>query len=277
GITSILIIAISIAIAISLLTKGDDVPTYKMDNYVGKLYDDVKMELKAKGFENIKITPKDNDTFPKGTITEQSILPETEYKGGAFTPLELTISNGPQMVFVPDVKNQEYREAENMIESALLKVKQPLEKEFNADIPENYVIRTEPAAQEQVKAGTDVVIYVSKGTERKKTKVPYLVGKTDIEVQKLLSDAKLKLGTILPPGTTKGIVNKQLPNADEEVDEGESVTIWLTPQEETVPPADTTGGATEPGTQTDGTTGGTNPPATSTVPVTTSTETPVIP
>jgi len=269
GITSILIIAIAIFISISLLTKGNDVTTYKIESYKGQQIDVVKPSLEAKGLK-VTVVPQDNDSIAKGTILDQNIPAGTTYKNGEFTSLELTVSNGPKMTTVPNVKEREYREAQNEIESASLIVKPPLVREFNKDIPADYVIRTEPAEGEKVREGSEVIIYVSKGVEMKKVKVPNLVGKTEIGAQKALSDLGLVLGNMLPVGTTKGIVNRQLPEADYEVVEGDSVTIWLTP--ETAPATDSTGVGAATSTVPDGST----PPATSTVPATTS-EMPVIP
>jgi serine/threonine-protein kinase len=271
GITSILVIAIALIITISLINKANAVTTYQLENYKGQKIDVIKPSLEAKGFKITEVW-QDNESIAKGIILDQNIPAGTSYKKGNFTDLELTISNGPKMSLVPDVKNRDYREAQNDIQTASLIPK--LEYEFNKDIPADFVIRTEPLAGKQVKEGTDVIIYVSKGTEIKKVKVPNLVGKTELEAQQLLADSKLVLGNILPVGTTKGIVNRQLPDADSPVDEGYAVTIFLTPQEVVAPP--TTPSQDGAATSTVPADGGT-PPATSTVPATTSTETPVIP
>ena len=221
-----------------------------MENYVGREYEAVKAELELKGF-NITPNMKVSETVAKGIIIEQSIPPGTDYKSGNFTSLELTVSSGPKTSKVPDVKDREYREAENEMKANNLKSK--IEKEFNEEVPADYVIRTVPAAGEEVKEGTEVVIYVSKGKETKRIKVPNLVGKTELQAQKVLAENKLQLGNILPPGVTKGIVNKQLPEADSEIAEGESVTIWLTPEQapatdtsqQTAPTTNTAGDGTE--------------------------------
>lgn len=252
GITSIIIIAIAIFISFSLLGKGSNSTTYQIQNYIGQEYDAIKTDLEAKG---LKVTPlwQDSETIPKGIIIDQSIPPGQNYKSGNFTSLELTVSNGPKMSKVPDVKDKEYREAQNELESASLKWK--IEKEFNAEVPANYVIRTDPEAGTEVKIDTEVTIYVSKGAEMKTVKVPNLVGKTETDAQKLLSDSKLVLGNILPAGTVKGIVNKQLPAAYTEVVEGDSVTIWLTADE--TAPSTPSGDLTGDGTNTEGTIDGT--------------------
>ncbi len=275
GITSILIIAIAVFITISLFNKGNDNTTYQIENYKGKQIDVVKPELEAKGFKITEVW-QDNDNIDKGIILDQNIPAGTPYKSGKFTSLELTISNGSKMVTVPDVTNREKRVALNDIKTAGLTSR--VEEEHNKDIPTGYVIRTEPAADEQVKAESEVVVYVSKGDEIKRVKVPNLVGKDELEAQKLLAAYKLELGTILPVGITKGIVNRQLPEAYEEVDEGESITIFLTPQEEAAASTTSTTPAQDTAaTSTTAPAAASSTPATSTTPATTSTEPAVIP
>lgn len=250
GITSILVIALAIFMVYSIFTKGNKEQTYQMESYVGREYEAVKAELEQRGF---KITPtmKVSETVAKGIIIDQSIPPGTDYKSGNFTSLELVVSSGPKTSKVPDVKDREYREAENEMKANNLVAK--IVKEFNEDVPADYVIKTEPAAGEEVKEGTEVVIYVSKGKETKRVEVPNLVGKTELEAQKALAEKKLQLGNILPAGATKGIVTKQAPDAYTEVEEGESVTIWLAVEQapatdtsqQTAPATNTTGDGTE--------------------------------
>ena len=235
GITVLLVVVLGIVLAWSVLFKPATNDTFQIEEYRGKMYDEVKPLLDAKGF-NISPVWRES-TLPKGTIIDQSIKPGENYKSGNFTSLELIISSGPKLSTVPDVREKEYREAQNEITSAGLKWR--IERENNKDVPANYVIRTSPEGGQQVAPDTEVTIYVSRGEEVKKTKVPNLVGKTELDAQKLLSDAKLSLGNVFPAGVTKGIVNKQLPVAYEEVLEGETVSIWLTPQEETTPPVTT--------------------------------------
>ena len=232
GLTVLFVVFLSIYLAWSVLFKPADNDTFKIEDYRGKMYDEVKPQLDAKGF-NISEVWRES-TLPKGVIIDQSIQPGEDYKSGNFTSLELIISSGPKLSTVPDVREKEYRDAQNEITSAGLKWK--IERENNKDVPANYVIRTSPEGGEQVAPDTEVIIYVSRGEEVKRTKVPNLVGKTELDAQKLLSDAKLTLGNILPAGVTKGIVIRQLPVAYEEVLEGETVSIWLDPQEETLPP-----------------------------------------
>lgn len=232
GITSVLIIAIAIFLAWSLLGNNDD-EIYKIENYVGQKYDDIKDELNEKGFK-VTILEQESETVDKGYIIKQNLQPGTDYKTGNYTSLELTVSTGSGTLTMPAVKNRDYKEVQKDLEALSLVVK-PIVREYNNEVTKDFAIRTEPAAGQQVEEGTEVIIYVSDGAETKKVKVPYLIGKTELQAQQLLSNAGLKLGNVLPAGTTNGIVNKQLPEANSEVDEGYAISIWLTPPEEAAP------------------------------------------
>ncbi len=225
GITSLIIIAIALVITIGLLSNGEEDNVYRMENYVGKQYEEVKQELTAKGFTDITKVEKDSDEA-QGIILKQSVQEGIEYKNGKFTPIEFEVSKGPQIAKVPDVINREKQDAQMKIKAESLVTK--IEEEYNKDVAANYVIRTEPPAGQEVKVGTEVIIYVSKGPEVKKVKVPNLVGMNETEAQQELAKYKLALGKIIPPEITSGIVYRQLPNAYEELDEGGAVTIFLT-------------------------------------------------
>ncbi len=252
GIASVLVIGLLLFITISLLTKGTpDNKVNTMPDYRNKRFEEIKDDLVKRGI-NYTENWQDNDAVEKGIIFKQSVEPGTEYRNGSFTNLELSISNGPKSKKVPDVLNKDYRDAQSQLESQDIKYR--IEEEFNESIKADYVIRTDPKANEEIKDDTVVTIFVSKGVEVKLVKVPNLVGKTESVALKLLKDAKLSLGSVLPAGTTNGIVNRQAPEAYSEVAPGETVTIWLTPQEQQAPPSSSQSQPSD--TQTSGNTGG---------------------
>ncbi len=252
GIASVLVIGLLLFITISLLTKGTpDNKVNTMPDYRNKRFEEIKDDLVKRGI-NYTENWQDNDAVEKGVIFKQSVEPGAEYRNGSFTNLELSISNGPKSKKVPDVINKDYRDAQSQLESQDIKYK--IEEEFNESVKADYVIRTDPKANEEIKDDTVVTIFVSKGVEVKLVKVPNLVGKTESVALKLLKDAKLSLGSVLPAGTTNGIVNRQAPEAYSEVAPGETVTIWLTPQEQQAPPSSSQSQPSD--TQTSGNTGG---------------------
>lgn len=264
GITSIIVIGVALVITAILLTRNNEADINKYEDYTGKQIEVVRPQLEEKGFKVI-VTPQESENVPTGIIISQKPDAETPYKDPKFEKIEFVVSSGSKLIPVPDVKDREYREAENEIEAKSLVPK--VEREFNEEVPKDYVIRTEPAADEKLAEGSEVKIIVSDGKKTTKRSVPNLVGRTKIEAEKLLSDNKLVLGNVVPIGATDGIVTRQAPEAYEEVAEGEGVTIWLSPQETTPsnttqgqsPSTDTTQG--NQGTQETNNNGDTNNPA----------------
>ncbi|MFS0861440.1 Stk1 family PASTA domain-containing Ser/Thr kinase [Fredinandcohnia sp. 179-A 10B2 NHS] len=86
----------------------------------------------------------------------------------------------PEDVQVPDVTNVEYDEAVEILEEAGFKIGDKKEQDHE-DIPEGYVIKTDPQANRSTVEGTTINLYVSTG--KKKVEFGYYVGK-DIEETK---------------------------------------------------------------------------------------------
>ena len=108
--------------------------------------------------------------------------------------IELTVSTGIMMTTMPDMVNHEYREAT----LALEKLGFVVETEIVASdtITEDYVVSTNPSANEQVAQGSTVFLSISGGPELKQVTMPSLLGKgRDTAVSKL-NALKLVVGSI---------------------------------------------------------------------------------
>ncbi|MDC3412898.1 Stk1 family PASTA domain-containing Ser/Thr kinase [Terrihalobacillus insolitus] len=94
----------------------------------------------------------------------------------------------PDDVTIIDVEGMEYEEAINELSKLNLDVKR--ESAFSDDIPEGYVVNTDPEAGEVVKEGTAIVVYSSKGKET----VPFedYVGKDYSQTKTLLQQSGYK-------------------------------------------------------------------------------------
>lgn len=233
--TSIIVIAIIGvifgAIIWPTLSKPDE---YVVKNYKGMNFYTVESELKANKIEVGENRKNDEDT-DKDIIISQDQPEGTKLKQGGYSKVILTVSNGPTMVEIPDLRNKDYREAQTRIESLELDPK--IVDEFSEDVPVGSVIKTEPDVGEEIRLGKIVRIYKSMGPEIITTTVPDLVGKSKNEASKLLTDRKLSIGTIYPEDKTNTIdkISKQEPKAGESIVEGKSVDIYL---EESLPAAD---------------------------------------
>ncbi|MCA1030023.1 Stk1 family PASTA domain-containing Ser/Thr kinase [Bacillus timonensis] len=91
----------------------------------------------------------------------------------------------PEDVTVPDVSNMEYEDAVKRLLSMGFDVEDPI-KIDDETIPEGYIIRTNPKANEVVKEGTKITIYQSSG--KKKIEFENYVGQDIEDVRRKLKD-----------------------------------------------------------------------------------------
>lgn len=145
--------------------------------------------------------------------------------GGTLGILNLT---NPAEVQIPNLVGMSKEEAQADAEKAKLKF-EIANEEYNAEVPEGFVISQDPKYIENynVKEGSTITVVVSKGTE--KTKVPNVEGKEEEEAIKLIEEAKLKAEVIEETSQTveEGHVITQETDPDTEVSAGDTVKIHV--------------------------------------------------
>lgn len=168
--------------------------------------------------------------------------------------IELTVSTGIMMTTMPDMVNHEYREATLSLE----KLGFVVETEIVASdtITEDYVVSTNPSADEQVAQGSTVFLSISGGPDLKQVTMPSLLGKTRDSAVSKLNALKLVVGSIseVENDSAAGTVIWQSIDSGESV--AENTVIYLkvskgpkpSPSPEASPqatatPSTTTGGA----------------------------------
>ena len=145
--------------------------------------------------------------------------------GGTLGILNIT---NPAEVQIPNLVGMSKEEAQADAEEAKLKF-EIANEEYNAEVPEGFVISQDPKYIENynVKEGSTITVVVSKGTE--KTKVPNVEGKEEEEAIKLIEEAKLKAEVIEETSQTveEGHVISQETDPDTEVSAGDTVKIHV--------------------------------------------------
>lgn len=134
-----------------------------------------------------------NDDYPEGVIVRQSPTEGSHRKGDNLT-IEVWVSAGEDTGEMPDVVNKTVAQANVLLKS--LKEKYNLEiiadeagMEFNDEVTEGYIIRSEPAEHEELKDGDIVRLIVSKGPEKKPVVVSNFVGMQIDAVLRALTDS----------------------------------------------------------------------------------------
>ncbi|MBR5537123.1 MAG: Stk1 family PASTA domain-containing Ser/Thr kinase [Clostridia bacterium] len=157
-------------------------------NLVGLYYSQVVSDPQYADFIIVEGEYVYNETVDAGKILEQT--PEHSRKiekGGTIT---VNISRGAKTFNLPDYANQEARQVKIELERlGVICVENT--PEFNDEVPNGYVLRTDPAADTELTAGDTVTLTVSKGPEVVLVDMPDLMGCSENEALTLLEAAGL--------------------------------------------------------------------------------------
>ncbi|GGL85203.1 serine/threonine protein kinase [Streptomyces fumigatiscleroticus] len=180
-----------------------------------------------------------SDTVKRGTVI--STDPQAGTRIRDHDSVSLTISDGPETVKLPDVGEYRLDKAREVLKDSGL---QPgmVTREFSEDVPEGFVISTDPAADTKVRAGTAVALTVSKGSP---VDVPDVTGEDLDDARAELEEAGLKVKVAEEQVTSddydKGQVARQTPGEGEQVAEGATVTLTVSKGPELVEVPDVVG------------------------------------
>ena len=215
-------------IAVSRLTEPKEVI---LPNFVGVKIDEAKKIAEEKNLIIEVSSEEYNGQYQEGQIISQDPLYSENYNIKMGTTIKVVVSKGIEQAIVPKVIGMTEEEAIKTLEEAKLKVEKV--EEENKKIEAGYVISQETEADSIVNAGDTVVIHVSTGV--KKVSVPSVIGKSEEEAKKMLSDLGFSVKTVNDEDTSKdnGIILKQSLDVDKEVEVGTSITLTVNKLTET--------------------------------------------
>ena len=209
-------------IAVSRLTEPKEVV---LPNFVGVNIDEAKRIAEEKNLK-IEISAEEyNGEYEEGKIISQDPLYSDNFNIKMGSTIKVVVSKGIEQATVPKVVGMKEEDAIKALEDAKLKVEKV--EEENKKIEAGYVISQETEPDTKVLAGDTVIIHVSTGV--KKVSVPSVIGKSEDEAKKALSDLGLSVKTATDEDTSKdnGTVLKQSLDAGKEVEAGTSITITI--------------------------------------------------
>lgn len=201
-----------------------------------------RARLEAAGLKVGKVEHRNSDTVKRGTVMETDPGPGARIR--KHDSVTLTVSDGPEIVKVPDVKGSRLDKAEQLLKSDGL---EPglVDKAFSEDVLKGFVISTDPAAGTERRAGTAVSIVVSKGSP---VDVPDVTGEDLADARAELEEAGLKVKVAAGQVNSefdKGQVAEQTPEADSEAADGDTVTLTLSKGPELVEVPDVVGASVD--------------------------------
>lgn len=223
----VLVLGIGTALALGAFGNGK----VAVPSLGGLTEEEAATTLEELGLGLGEVTTENSDTVDVGLIMGQD--PESGTKVEEGTTVNIVVSAGIEQVEVPDLAEMPEEDAIDALTEAGLDYARSVD-EYNTELGEGLVIRTDPEALAMVPAGTRVVLYVSKGTE--KVQVPDVTGKTLADATKDLQAAGLKVSSTeeFSDSVAKGKVISQSPDGTVYVDAGSTVKLVVSKGEEII-------------------------------------------
>ncbi|MEG2074794.1 MAG: PASTA domain-containing protein, partial [Angelakisella sp.] len=201
------------------------VPEVNMPDLLGKQYDVVCKDKAYKGFTFVLEDNQYNDKYAQGEIYEQYPTSGKRVKSGI--TIKVKVSNGQQTVTLPDFSDEE----STLVLAKLHEMGLTGEPQLinSDDVTEGNVVRTDPATNQTVNAGSLVTVYVSRGSGKEKVRVPDVTGQELATARDILAAEGLEIGTVvrkvsdLPVGT----ILAQNPNYPAPVAVGSKITLTV--------------------------------------------------
>ncbi|MEV0410502.1 Stk1 family PASTA domain-containing Ser/Thr kinase [Streptomyces sp. NPDC050448] len=218
----ILVLVGAILIGRSLFSGGaDNRPS--VPKLIGETFEQAQKTGDNVGLKVEKEADEACDNQPKGNVCSQNPAPDTKVDKG-FT-VKVKVSSGAPDVAVPDVLNVKFEDAEKALKDKGFAVEK---KTQESDRTAGTVLDQTPKSGGKAPKGSTVTLTVAK--EPSKSDMPDLIGKTREQAVKLLSDAKLKLGSqteVDSPGAPPRTVVQQQYQPGEQLAVGTTVNIQI--------------------------------------------------
>lgn len=207
-------------------------PETEVPNVVGLTEDAAFERLEGADFEPVISDTTFDAKYVKGSIVFQNPEAKAVVKTGR--RVHLYLSGGEPVVRVPSLKGKSLRDAKLSLERLGLKL--GFVDEVSSGNPRNMIFDQQYALGTPLKKGETVGVTVSIGQEGGTITVPDLIGKSLVEVQKILADSSLVIGKInyqrsfsLLPNT----ILDQYPSKGTKVNPGNAVDLFVTKTTET--------------------------------------------
>lgn len=230
-IPAIILACIVLFVLTIFITKGlMDVGTVRdvpIPELVGKTEQEIKDLFKNTKF-TYEITGEEYDSeIEEGKVISQEPKYRKNYTIKENSKFQIVISKGTKIVEMIKVEGEKIEDARRMIEELDANLEIEIVEEESTKVEEGIVLKQSIQKGEQVQAGIKITLTVSKAKEQ--VSVPYVIGKTEEQAKKELTDSKLKVEVVYEEDTSKdaGKVLKQSIDVGKTVDVDTVVTITI--------------------------------------------------
>ncbi|MCX5378819.1 Stk1 family PASTA domain-containing Ser/Thr kinase [Streptomyces sp. NBC_00091] len=210
----------------------------KVPNLLGKTEAQARSELSAASLGVKKVDRKFSEAFDRGTVMESDPGSGERIRGNG--TVSLTVSRGPEVVSVPDLKGRPLEEAKAELSKAGL-APGIVTQAFSQDVAQGSVISTDPAGGQKRAPDTAVAFVVSKG---RPVPVPNVTGRSLDQARAALEGLGLRVETAaeqVNSASPAGTVANQSAAAGTQAAAGDTVTLTVSKGPRQVQVPDVTG------------------------------------
>ncbi|MEE3233483.1 MAG: PASTA domain-containing protein [Candidatus Latescibacterota bacterium] len=182
-----------------------DVPSVRIPRLTGMPIVHATEKLSQWGLQTVVADSSFSEDIPIGSVI--SIRPNTGQRVKQGRAVALTISKGPRLYLVPDVRGASLREARLKLEANILKLGD-VRYVSSENIPKTVILNQFPLAESLLPKYGEVNLHVSSGSERRLKSTPNLINTSIQDVEDSLLKYEMTIGEIsetigndYPPGT----------------------------------------------------------------------------
>lgn len=202
-------------------------------NLVGEKFDTVKYDP-SYAENDIKVVMEKsefNNKYPNGVIFEQDPKAGRPMKKGS--TIRVKVSVGAKMITLMDLSGMESNEAYALLKEKGLETFNEM-RIYDDNVPEGYVVKTDPEPNTQVDAETEIQVYVSQGRENKLLTMPSIQYMKLNDAKRLLNNFGLTIGNVkmVANEMERGTIVSQIPAPDSEVPQGTPVDVEVSAGDE---------------------------------------------
>jgi len=179
---------------------------------------------------SIKVEREYHDEVPADCVIRTEPLAETELTTGQEVKLIVSMGMEMKIAAMPDVVGETAGNAQARLDSQELNLEIVQEMVYDSNVPEGDVVRTEPAAGEEVATGQMVTLYISQGPQL--LEVRNVIGlSVDSAINVLKSDGfvNYKIETVEDSKQKDTVIELKLEdtvvNPGDKIDAGKTLTI----------------------------------------------------
>ncbi|ACB84923.1 Stk1 family PASTA domain-containing Ser/Thr kinase [Natranaerobius thermophilus] len=204
------------------------VPQVTVPNVQEMSLDEAQETLQEEGLDSAVTEREPHPEIEATYVIRQD--PEADSTVRQNRTIGLIISEGPELLQVPDVEGMSQREAVIKLEQGGFEVQ--VEEKYD-EVEANKVISQDPSEDTELEEGEQVYITVSLGEEP--FVLPDFVGEDFEEIEEEIDDLDLELRNTYEeedPTLPSEVITRQWPDSGEEVQPGDNVDLWVNKAEE---------------------------------------------